>query len=105
MNNKIVIPTVSGIALVIVAVLFAPNFEVSPSEKPESGTLSISYVKTNKEIQSLLAMHDISMSSALKLNGFSIEKSFTRRVSYQSHYNCNRDFGREIKWRNFNTES
>ena len=77
MNNKIVIPTVSGIAIVIVAVLFAPNFEVSPSEKPESGTLSISYVKTNKEIQSLLAMHDISMSSALKLNGFSIEKYCT----------------------------
>jgi hypothetical protein len=73
MNKKILVPIISGIAIVIIAGIFM----IPPSEEAEPKTLSISYTETNKEIQSLLAMHDISMSSALKLNGFSIEKYCT----------------------------
>jgi len=78
MDKKILIPAVSGISLaVVIAFVLITTFENPPPEKSESETLSISYVETNKEVQSLLAMHDISMSSALKLNGFSIEKYCT----------------------------
>ena len=72
MNKKILIPLISGITIVA-------NFAVFliPTEKTNNETLSISYTETNKEIQSLLWMHNISMSSALKLNGFSIDKYCT----------------------------
>jgi len=73
MNKKILIPVISGIAItIIVSVLMIPT-----PEEAESETLSISYTKTNKELQSILATNNISMSSALKLNGFSIQKYCT----------------------------
>ena len=73
MNKKILIPVISGIAItIIIAVLMIPT-----TEEAESETLSISYTKTNKELQSILATNNISMSSALKLNGFSIQKYCT----------------------------
>jgi len=73
MNKKILIPVISGIAItIVIAVLMIPT----PKEA-ESETLSISYTKTNKELQSTLATNNISMSSALRLNGFSIEKYCT----------------------------
>jgi hypothetical protein len=73
MNKKILIPLISGIAIVTFIAVFL--FPISEETKTE--TLSISYTETNKEIQSLLGMNNISMSSALKLNGFSIEKYCT----------------------------
>ncbi len=73
MNKKVLIPVISGIIIVvIVGILLIPATEETTSE-----TLSISYAETNKELQSLLAIQDISMSSALTLNGFSIEKYCT----------------------------
>ena len=73
MNKLFLIPVISGIILVIIIAAL-----VIPSEKEtDSEILSISYVETNKEIQSLLDLQNISMSSALKLNGFSIEKYCT----------------------------
>jgi hypothetical protein len=72
MNKKILIPLISGITLVAIFAVF-----LIPTEKTNNETLSISYTETNKEIQSLLWMHNISMSSALKLNGFSIDKYCT----------------------------
>jgi len=73
MKKKILVPVISAIAIVIIVGIFL----FPTSEKAESETLSLSYTETNKEIQSLLTMHDISMSSALRLNGFSIEKYCT----------------------------
>jgi hypothetical protein len=72
MNKKILIPLISGITIVTIFAVF-----LIPTEKTNNETLSISYTETNKEIQSLLWMHNISMSSALKLNGFSIDKYCT----------------------------
>jgi hypothetical protein len=72
MNKKILIPLISGITIVAILAVF-----LIPTEKTNNETLSISYTETNKEIQSLLWMHNISMSSALKLNGFSIDKYCT----------------------------
>ena len=73
MNKKVLIPVISGIVItIIIAVFMIPTSEVAESE-----TLSISYTETNKELQSILATRNISMSSALKLNGFSIEKYCT----------------------------
>lgn len=72
MNKKILIPLISGITIVAIFAVF-----LIPTEKANNETLSISYTETNKEIQSLLWMHNISMSSALKLNGFSIDKYCT----------------------------
>jgi len=73
MNKKILIPVISGIAITIIIVALM----IPTPEEIESETLSISYTKTNKELQSTLATNNISMSSALKLNGFSIEKYCT----------------------------
>ena len=74
MNKKILISIVSGIAIIaIIAGFLIPTSVNSSSEKPDSEILSVSYVATNKDIQSQLAMQNISMSSALKLNGFSIK--------------------------------
>ncbi len=73
MNKKVLIPVISGIAItIIISVLMIPT-----SEESESETLSISYTKTNQELQSILATNNISMSSALKINGFSIQKYCT----------------------------
>ncbi len=73
MNKKILVPVISAIVIVVVVgILLIPNTEENTPEK-----LSISYAETNKELQSLLAIQDISMSSALTLNGFSIEKYCT----------------------------
>ncbi len=73
MKKKILVPVISAIAIVIIVGIFL----IPSPEESEPETLSLSYTETNKEIQSLLAMHDISMSSALRLNGFSIEKYCT----------------------------
>jgi inorganic pyrophosphatase len=73
MNKLFLIPVISGIVIVaIIAALMIPS-----EEETDSKVLSISYVETNKEIQSLLDLQNISMSSALNLNGFSIEKYCT----------------------------
>ncbi len=73
MNKKVLIPVIPGIAItIVIAVLMIPT-----PEEAESETLSISYTETNKELQSILATNNISMSSALKLNGFSIQKYCT----------------------------
>lgn len=73
MNKIFLISTISVIVLaIIVVVLISPT-----SEKLEYDSSSISYVDTNKDIQSQLQTQNISMSSALKLNGFSIEKYCT----------------------------
>ena len=73
MNKKILIPAISLIVIVVLAGIFM----ISPSEEKESEILSISYTDTNKNLQNELSIHKISMSSALKLNGFSIEKYCT----------------------------
>ncbi len=73
MNKKILVPVISGLVIVIIFGIFM----IPTSEEAETETLSISYTETNKEIQSLLAIKDISMSSALRLNGFSIEQYCT----------------------------
>ncbi len=73
MNKKVLIPVISGIVITIIIAVFM----IPTSEEAESETLSISYTETNKELQSILATRNISMSSALKLNGFSIEKYCT----------------------------
>ena len=73
MNKKIVISILAVIAIGISfsALLFTDN------EQVPSNVLSISYVDTNKELQSDLALFDIHMSSPLKLNGLSIKKYCT----------------------------
>jgi len=73
MNKKVLIPVISGIAIaIIISVLMIPI-----PEEAESETLSISYTKTNKELKSILETNNISMSSALKLKGSSIQKYCT----------------------------
>jgi hypothetical protein len=78
MNNKILIPAISGVvlAIIVATLLISISLNSSP-EKSESETVSISYIETNKDIQSQLATQNISMSSALKLNGFSIKQYCT----------------------------
>ncbi len=73
MKKKILIPAISVIVITAIVGIFL----ISPTEEAESDTLSLSYTETNKDIQSLLAIHDISMSSALRLNGFSIKEYCT----------------------------
>ncbi|MDH3678015.1 MAG: hypothetical protein OEQ12_06920 [Nitrosopumilus sp.] len=77
MNKKILISIFSGIALVIIATIVIPTLMIPSEENHEGETLSISYVGTNKEIKSLLAKYNISMSSALNLKGFSIKQYCT----------------------------
>ena len=50
---------------------------IPENKQIEPTALSISYVDTNKELQSILDLKQIQMSSPLKLNGFSIEKYCT----------------------------
>jgi len=73
MNKKVLIPVISGVLITIIIAVFM----IPTPEEVESETLSISYTETNKELQSILATNNISMSSALKLNGFSIQKYCT----------------------------
>ena len=73
MNKKVLIPVISAIVIVIIVGIFM----MPAPEEAEPETLSISYTETNKDLQSLLAIQDISMSSALRLNGFSIEQYCT----------------------------
>ncbi len=73
MNKKVLIPVISAIVIVIIVGIFM----MPAPEEAEHETLSISYTETNKDLQSLLAIQDISMSSALRLNGFSIEQYCT----------------------------
>ena len=74
MNKIILISIISGIAIVaIVAGLLIPTSVNPNSENLDSEILSVSYIDTNKELQSQLAIQNVSMSSALKLNGFSIK--------------------------------
>lgn len=74
MNKIILISIISGIAIIaIIAGILITTSVNSSSEKPDSEILSVSYVDTNKDIQSQLAIQNIAMSSALKLNGFSIK--------------------------------
>jgi len=70
MKKIFLIPIISffTISLVVGAAL------IPISETEESKTFSVSYSEGNKNIQSDLWLHKISMSSALKLNGFSIKK-------------------------------
>jgi len=73
MNKKILITVISLIGIAIIVGVFL----IPKAEEKESETLSVSYTQTNKDLKSELSMHEISMSSALMLNGFSIEKYCT----------------------------
>lgn len=73
MNKKILIPVISGIAIVIIVAAFM----IPTPNDSETGTLSVSYTDTNKELQAILATEDVAMSSALKLNGLSIKEYCT----------------------------
>ncbi len=78
MNKKILVPVIVGIVFVVaISAFMISSSEISPSEKSDSASLSISYVDTNKEIQLQLASQEIAMSSPLKLNGFSIKQYCT----------------------------
>lgn len=75
MNKKIIASVIVGAVVAVIAIS-----AIVPSEKisdTESDTLSVSYVQTNKDLQTALDMHNIPMSSPLKLNGFSIEQYCT----------------------------
>jgi hypothetical protein len=73
MKKKLLISIIFGMTISIILLVF----QFSNSEKLELDSLSISYTETNKKIQTQLSPHNISMSSPLKLNGFSIEKYCT----------------------------
>jgi len=73
MNKKILIPLITGMVLLATStVLFLPINESTNTE-----TLSVSYIDTNQELQLLLDLQGIRMSSPLKLNGFSIDQYCT----------------------------
>lgn len=72
MNKKFLLPIFSGILVVIILVALFSSLDV-----PKNDSLPVSYVETNKNIQTQLEFHNISMSSALKLSGASIEKYCT----------------------------
>ncbi len=73
MNKKILITIV---VVIMVGISFS-SLMLPDNDQVSSNVLSISYVDTNKELQSDLALFDIHMSSPLTLNGFSIEKYCT----------------------------
>ena len=79
MNKKFLIPIISGVIITIIVLVYAiPSSDtIDPESEFDPEAVSVSYVKTNKDIQSKLHTQSISMSSALKLNGFSIEKYCT----------------------------
>ncbi len=70
MKKIFLITLISLIAISLVVIIALMPI----SENEESKTLSVSYREVNENIQSELWLHKISMSSALQLNGFSIEK-------------------------------
>ncbi|MDH3277695.1 MAG: hypothetical protein OEM21_06300, partial [Nitrosopumilus sp.] len=73
MNKKFPLSIISGtVVIFLLVILLLPT-----SEKQGDNSSSISYVETNKNIQTQLAMHNIAMSSPLKINGLSIEKYCT----------------------------
>ncbi|MGD8708127.1 MAG: hypothetical protein PVI88_05525 [Nitrosopumilaceae archaeon] len=73
MNKKTLIPVSIGIVAIMISVyLMIPQ---NDEARPES--LPLSYIDTNKELQSVLDLQQIRMSSPLKLNGFSIEQYCT----------------------------
>ena len=73
MNKKFPLSIISGtVVIFLLVILLLPT-----SEKLGDNSSSISYVETNKNIQTQLAMHNITMSSPLKINGLSIEKYCT----------------------------
>ena len=75
MNYKVITPAIAGAVVFAIAIFtMIPGEEVSDIP---SDTLSVSYTQTNKELQAALDMHNIPMSSPLKLNGFSIEQYCT----------------------------
>ena len=75
MAKKILAPVIAGVAVIIfVIAAFSPT-ENEVEQNIE--TLSISYTQTNKDLQKILDLHNISMSSPLKLNGFSIAEYCT----------------------------
>lgn len=75
MNKKIIASAIPGVVIVVIAIfIMIPSQEASDTK---SDILSVSYIQTNKELQAALDMHNIPMSSPLKLNGFSIEQYCT----------------------------
>lgn len=58
-------------------IIIASSFLLSKPENLEDDSVTLSYASTNKDIQLILDTNSISMSSPLKLNGFSIEKYCT----------------------------
>ncbi|MFB5618628.1 MAG: hypothetical protein ACE5RE_03425, partial [Candidatus Nitrosomaritimum aestuariumsis] len=81
MNKKTLIPAGVGIGVIIVAIalIASGNNETQTIQEPENqpSTQSVSYIDTNKDLQSTLDLQQIRMSSPLKLNGFSIEQYCT----------------------------
>jgi hypothetical protein len=73
MNKKALIPVGIG----IVAIMISASLMIPQKDEVRPESLSISYVDTNKELQSALDLQQIRMSSPLKLNGFSIEQYCT----------------------------
>ena len=76
MNKGILISSVAAVAILVsfsYFLMFDDYDDVSSSSNP----LSLSYVDTNKELQNVLHLSDVKMSSPLKLNGFSIDKYCT----------------------------
>ena len=73
MNKKFLIPVISLVVIVVIVGIFM----IPVTEDKQSETLSVSYNDANKYLKSELSIHDISMSSPLKLNGVSIEKYCT----------------------------
>ncbi|MEJ2259946.1 MAG: hypothetical protein P8X78_05505, partial [Nitrosopumilaceae archaeon] len=73
MNKKALIPVGIG----IVAIMISASLMIPQKDEVRPESLSISYVDTNKELQSVLDLQQIRMSSPLKLNGFSIEQYCT----------------------------
>ena len=73
MNRLVLISSVAAviIALLLSYVLIYGGYEDTSSSA--SNSLSLSYIDTNKELQSHLQQLDVKMSSPLKLNGFSID--------------------------------
>ncbi|QMU55386.1 MAG: hypothetical protein GKS07_11090 [Nitrosopumilus sp.] len=72
MNKSILISSVAVVAIII-SFSYVLMFYNGDNTSSSSNSLSLSYVDTNKQLQSDLQLLDIKMSSPLKLNGFSID--------------------------------
>lgn len=73
MKKKLLLSIVFGIVISTILLVF----QFSNSETVEFDSMSLSYIETNKKIQTQLVPYNIPMSSPLKINGFSIEKYCT----------------------------